>query len=102
MTLLEVKGSKIEYQQSGRGPDLLLLHSLLTELTVFERIARALAGKRRVTCINLPGFGASSPRVLNSVGDYAGHVAGAMDALALPADTAVFGNGFGAFVALEL
>lgn len=102
MATLDVKGCKVEFRQSGGGPDLLLLHSLLTELTVFDRIAPLLAGKRRVTCINLPGFGASGPRALDSVGAYADHVAGAMDALALPADTAVFGNGFGAFVALEL
>jgi len=102
MPNLDVKGSKVEYRQSGDGPHLLLLHSLLTELTVFDRIAPVLAGYRRVTCVNLPGFGASGPLALNSVGDYADHVAGTMDALALPADTAVFGNGFGAFVALEL
>jgi 3-oxoadipate enol-lactonase len=102
MANLSVNGSKVEFRQSGEGPDLLLLHSLLTELTVFDRIASVFAGKRRVTCINLPGFGASSPLALNSVGDHADHVARTMDALALPADTAVFGNGFGAFVALEL
>src|SRR5207248_7560985 len=32
----------------------------------------------------------------------AAHVARVMDALELPRDTAVFGNGYGAFVALEL
>jgi 3-oxoadipate enol-lactonase len=102
MANLDVNGSKVEFRQSGKGADLLLLHSLLTELTVFDRIAPVLAGKRRVTCINLPGFGASSPLALDSVGDYADHVAKTMDALALPAEAAVFGNGFGAFVALEL
>jgi 3-oxoadipate enol-lactonase len=102
MAILDVNGGKVEYRQSGNGPDLLLLHSLLTELTVFDRIAPVLAAKRRVTCVNLPGFGASSPLALNSVGEYADHVAKTMDALALPADAAVFGNGFGAFVALEL
>jgi 3-oxoadipate enol-lactonase len=102
MANLDVKGGKVEFRQSGTGRDLLLLHSLLTELTVFDRIAPVLAGNRRVTCVNLPGFGASSPLALNSVGDYADHVASTMDALALPADSAVFGNGFGAFVALEL
>ena len=102
MANLSVNGSKVEFQQSGKGPDLLLLHSLLTELTVFDRIAPVLSANRRVTCVNLPGFGASAPLALNSVGDYADHVASAMDALALPADSAVFGNGFGAFVALEL
>lgn len=102
MATLDVGGCKVELRQAGSGPDLLLLHSLLTELTVFDRIGPVLAENRRVTCINLPGFGASSPLALDSVGDYADHVARAMDALALPAETAVFGNGFGAFVVLEL
>ena len=102
MANLDLKGSRVEFRQSGQGPDLLLLHSLLTELTVFDRISPVLAAHRRVSCVNLPGFGASDPLALNTVADYADHVAGAMDALALPADTAVFGNGFGAFVALEL
>ena len=102
MAHLSVNGGKVEFRQSGKGPDLLLLHSLLTELTVFDGIGPVLAGNRRVTCVNLPGFGASSPMVLDSVGDYADHVARTIDALALPVDTAVFGNGFGAFVALEL
>ncbi len=96
MANLSVNGGKVEYLQSGKGPDLLLLHSLLTELTVFDRISPVLAGSRRVTCINLPGFGASDPLLLISVGDYADHVARTMDALALPVDCAVFGNGFGA------
>src|SRR5262249_47594884 len=57
---------------------------------------------RRVTRINLPGFGRSSPLALQSVGDHADHVARAMDSIGLPKEVDVFGNGFGAFVALEL
>jgi 3-oxoadipate enol-lactonase len=102
MPIIQIDGSDIEYQQQGAGPDLLLLHSLLTDMSVFEQVLPALASKHRVTCINLPGFGASSPVVLNSVADQADHVARAMKALRLPSTTDVFGNGFGAFVALEL
>ena len=102
MPLLKTATSDIEYDQRGSGPDLLLIHSLLTELTVFDHVLPALAKDHRVTRINLPGFGASSPVVLNSVADHADHVARIMDALKLPTDTTVFGNGFGAFVALEL
>src|SRR5204862_135145 len=64
--------------------------------------AAAQAVKGRVTRINLPGFGRSSPVQLDSVGAHADHVARVMGALELPRDTDVFGNGFGAFVALEL
>lgn len=92
----------MEYDQHGAGPHLLLLHSLLTEMTVFDLVLPRLAKQHRVTRINLPGFGASTPVVLNSVAEHADHVARVMDALDLPRDTTVFGNGFGAFVALEL
>jgi pimeloyl-ACP methyl ester carboxylesterase len=102
MARISVKGATVEYQQDGAGPDLLLLHSLLTEMSVFDCIVPALMRKHRVTRLNLPGFGASDPVALNSVGEYADHVARALDALSLPATVDVFGNGFGAFVALEL
>lgn len=102
MPVLEKDGLMVEFHQSGRGPDLLLLHSLLTELTVFARVLPALEVGHRVTRINLPGFGASAPVVLDTVAAHADHVARVMDTLDLPRGTDVFGNGFGAFVALEL
>jgi len=92
----------VDYDQRGRGPDLLLIHSLLTERSVFDLVLPQLAARYRVTTINLPGFGRSPPLVLHSVADHADHVARVMDELELPQNTTVFGNGFGAFVALEL
>ena len=102
MPNLIVDGLGVEYRQHGAGPDLLLVHSLLTEMSVFELVLPELARARRVTTINLPGFGASTPAAFNSLADHADHVAKVMAALQLPANTAVFGNGFGAFVSLEL
>lgn len=102
MATIRLGGAAVEYRQDGAGPDLLLLHSLLTEMSVFERIVPALMPKHRVTRLNLPGFGASDPVALSSVAEHADHVARAMDALELPPSVDVFGNGFGAFVALEL
>jgi 3-oxoadipate enol-lactonase len=102
MPVIKVRGNDVEYTQSGSGPDLLLLHSLLTDDTVFARVLPLLRADHRVTCVNLPGFGASAPLALESVADYADHVAAVMDALKLPAATDVFGNGFGAFVALQV
>ena len=97
-----VDSAQVECEQQGAGAPLLLIHSLLTELTVFDGMLPRLAQERRVTRLNLPGFGASSPVELTTVAAHADHVARAMDALELPQDTTVFGNGFGAFVALEL
>lgn len=102
MPLTELHGASVEYERTGAGPDLLLMHSLLTDMSVFDRMLPALSERYRVTRINLPGYGHSMPRVLRSVADYADHVAQAMDALQLPRQTHVFGNGFGAFVALML
>jgi 3-oxoadipate enol-lactonase len=102
MALIDVHGRKVEITQSGSGRDLVLLHSLLTDLTVFERVLPVLGRSHRVTCINLPGFGATAPVPLDSVAGWADHVAATMDALGLPAGSDLFGNGFGAFVALSL
>lgn len=102
MERIRVGSLDAEYQRSGNGPALFMLHSLLTEAGVFARVAPDLAKARTVLCVNLPGFGASSPARLDSVADWADHVARVMQALGLGADTDVFGNGFGAFVALEL
>ncbi len=102
MATIRINGVRAEYRQTGNGPDLLLLHSLLTEMSVFERVLPRLARAHRVTCLNLPGFGASDPVELSSIGEHADHVARAMDALSLPSTVGVFGNGFGSFAALEL
>lgn len=102
MPFVRVGEAEVEFDQSGSGAALLLVHSLLTELTVFDAVLPKLAEAHRVTRINLPGFGRSSPVRLGSVADHADHVARVMDALDLPKDATVFGNGFGAFVALEL
>lgn len=102
MMFRRVDGAQVEYDEQGSGAPLLLIHSLLTELTVFDVMLPPLARERRVTRINLPGFGASAPMELASVAAHADHVARVMDALELPGNCTVFGNGFGAFVALEL
>ena len=103
MPMIQVNGLEVEYPQAGAGPDLLLLHSLLTEMSVFEQVLPALA---RVPPRDLhQSCPASAHRARprpGCVADRADHVARVMDALSLPATTDVFGNGFGAFVALEL
>ncbi len=90
--------------QTGDGPDLLMLHSLLAERSVFDRALPELATDYRVTLPNLPGYGGSPPLKMDapSVDDYADHVAQIMAALKLPHDTAVLGNGAGGFMAVAL
>jgi 3-oxoadipate enol-lactonase len=102
MPFTEFEGAAVEYEQAGTGPNLLLLHSLLTDMSVFDRVWPMLTQNFRVTRLNLPGYGQSMPRLLTGVDGYADHVNAVMDKLKLPPETNVFGNGFGAFVALVL
>ena len=53
--------SALDIVTTGKGRDLVLLHSLLSDRTAFDRIAPRLAQQRRLWLINLPGFGASAP-----------------------------------------
>jgi 3-oxoadipate enol-lactonase len=92
----------MEYDQAGSGPDLVLVHSLLTDMSVFESVMPALTAKHRVTRVNLPGFGESSPVECHGLAAVADHLARGLKALDLPDNAAVFGNGFGAFVVLQL
>ena len=102
MPLLELGQAQVEYDQRGKGRSLLLVHSLLTEMTVFDGMLAALAEQYGVTRINLAGFGKSTALELQTLAAHADHVARVMDALELPKDSVVFGNGFGAFISLEL
>ena len=86
---------------TGRGPDLLLLHSLLTDRTVFDPIVPRLARSRRVTALNLPGFGASTPAGPR-IEDYADRVAELFAVLPPLADADVVAMSFGGFVATAL
>ena len=102
MGTLSVGSYTMEYTQAGSGPDLLLVHSLLTDMSVFEPVLASLTARHRVTCVNLPGFGASSPVACNGLSAVADQLARGLMALDLPDTTAVFGNGFGSFVVLEM
>jgi 3-oxoadipate enol-lactonase len=86
--------------RAGRGPALILLHSLLTDRGAFDRVVPALATGWTVHAIDLPGFG-STPPVSSSIDGYADVVGAVLvDGGFDPATTAIMGNGLGAFVAL--
>ena len=73
MAIVTVGSHSMEYEQAGSGPDLLLVHSLLTEMTVFEPVMAALTARHRVTRVNLPGFGASTPVDFQGLAGVADH-----------------------------
>lgn len=93
--------SDITAVATGDGPDLVLLHSLLTDRGVWDRVVGDLARHRRVWQVDLPGYGGSAP-ALPDIATYADRVAGFFVDQGLPATTAVVGNGLGAAVALAL
>ncbi len=95
------QGRRMDVEQEGDGPHLVLLHSLLTDRSAFDRVRPALARQHRLTVPNLPGYGASSPGG-DSIEDYADRVAELLAALQLPPDTAVLGNGLGGFTGVAL
>ena len=64
------------------GKPLVLLHSLLADRSIFDKIVPALAQQRRVIVPDLPGFGASSSAGATIEG-IADRIAGLFDALAI-------------------
>jgi len=101
MAIIEVDGGRVELEQAGEGRDLVLLHSLLTDRSVFDRVAPVLARTRKLWLVNLPGYGGSSPAGAD-IESYAERVAALLEALRLPRETDVLGNGFGGFIAVSL
>jgi 3-oxoadipate enol-lactonase len=93
-------GAQCEVEQTGRGPDLVLLHSLLTDPASFAAIVPELSRRQRVTVVSLPGFGRSTPPAGATVEDYADRIAELLATIRREAD--LLGNGFGGFIALAL
>src|SRR5438128_1388703 len=56
---VEVKGTKLRYVAAGRGPALVLLHTLRTQLDMFQKVIPELAQRFRVYALDYPGHGYS-------------------------------------------
>ena len=91
----------LDIVETGAGKPIVLLHSLLADRTIFDKIVPALGRQRRVIVPDLPGFGASSSAGATIEG-IADRIAGLFDALDLGTTADVLGNGFGGFVASTL
>ncbi len=50
-------GPKVRYLQAGQGPALVLLHSIRTELDLFQRVIPRLTSHFTVYAFDFPGFG---------------------------------------------
>jgi pimeloyl-ACP methyl ester carboxylesterase len=85
--------------RTGRGRDLVLLHSLLTDRHAFDPVLPALAEKFRVTLINLPGFHGSEP-VMALLDAYVARIEDGFEEFGIKKEAVLIGNGFGGTLAL--
>jgi 3-oxoadipate enol-lactonase len=87
--------------QSGDGPPLFLLHSLLSDRASFDAVIARLSRAFRVIVPELPGFGRSAA-VDGGLAGVADRIAEAIRDGAGGAPATVLGNGYGGFVALQM
>jgi pimeloyl-ACP methyl ester carboxylesterase len=85
--------------RTGRGPDLVILHSLLTDRHAFDAVLPELSKKFQVTLFNLPGFHGSKP-VDAAMDAYVARVREGFEDLGIGRNAVLMGNGFGGTVAL--
>src|SRR5258706_5290723 len=86
--------------QSGKGPFLFLLHSLLSDRASFDAVVPRLSQSFRVVVPELPGFGGSHA-VSGGLAGVADRMAEAVKDAAGGDDVFVLGNGYGGVVALQ-
>jgi 3-oxoadipate enol-lactonase len=101
--LVETSRGRLAMEVRGQGPDLVLLHSLLTDRHGFDPVVPALASHWRVNQVDLPGFGGSTPVEGSTIDDWADVLGALLDEGDFdPRTTCVIGNGLGAFLGLAL
>ena len=86
--------------RTGKGRDLVVLHSLLADRHAFDPVLPQLAEKHRVTLFNLPGFHGSEPTPLALLDAYVARIEDGFDEFKIGNDAILIGNGFGGTVAL--
>lgn len=101
LTSIAFAAGRLTAVQTGSGPDLLVVHSLLADRTAFDPVLPWLRESFRVTLVNLPGFHGSAC-IAPGIEAYADHIAAVFDDGGLARDTIVVGNGFGGTVALAM
>ena len=98
--IVDTRNGPVSFEQVGDGPDLVMLHSLLSDRHVFDLVVPRLAQRHRVSLVDLPGFG-STPLVDASLDHYGDCIGGFLEAGGFDPDTTtLLGNGLGGFTAL--
>ena len=98
------QAADLNFERSGQGEPVVLLHGIGAELCVWEPVIGRLAEQLDVIAVDLPGFGHSPPLpegVTPTPEALADAVARLMDALGI-ASAHLAGNSLGGWVALEL
>lgn len=97
-----VDGTRIRYLIAGSGPHLVLLHTLRTQLDMFQAVVPELARRFRVYALDYPGHGHSdAPGADYSADFFAASVAGFLDRLKIEG-AIVAGESIGGTIALLL
>jgi len=97
-----VKGHRLRYIKAGRGPNLVLLHTLRTQLDIFQKVIPTLARRFTVYALDYPGHGYSDiPNVEYAPKLFVDAVAGFLEDLHIR-DAIVAGISIGGTIALLL
>ena len=97
---INASGCRLRYIRSGRGPNLVLLHTLRTQLDLFEKVVPNLAKHFTVYALDYPGHGFSDiPKAQYDADFFVQSVEDFLDALDLH-DVALCGVSIGGAIAL--
>jgi pimeloyl-ACP methyl ester carboxylesterase len=103
MPMWNVNGLRLHVQQNGDGPDLVLVHGVTGDLSLWFlcRAMQALAREHRVTAYDLRGHGYSEvPPAGYTSADHAADLIALLDVMGAPR-ARVLGHSFGAVIALH-
>jgi pimeloyl-ACP methyl ester carboxylesterase len=97
---IAVRGYRVRYIKAGRGPNLVLLHTLRTQLDLFEKVVPELSKYFTVYALDYPGHGYSDiPEARYDADFFVDAVEGFLDALHLR-DVTLSGVSIGGAIAL--
>jgi pimeloyl-ACP methyl ester carboxylesterase len=97
---IDIGGIKLRYIKTGKGPDLVLLHTLRTQLDLFEKVVLELSKRFTVYALDYPGHGYSDiPEARYDATFFTKAVEGFLDKLNLR-DVTLAGVSIGGAIAL--